>query len=102
MKGDIKTRCVYKVAVSCTSGQQEQLSTQKGITVIVTKIELDSHADTCVKGVQYSVMHDHNIPVNVYGNDHEVGSKHADRVDATVANDKPEIPGRFPLNPPGD
>ena len=40
-----------------------------------SKIELDSHSDTCVVGDQCLVVHDHNRPVNVYGRDPKAGSK---------------------------
>ena len=34
-----------------------------------TKLELGSHADTCVLGDNCLVIHDHNRPVNVYSYD---------------------------------
>ena len=51
-KGDTITRCVGMDAVHYASLQSVQLSAQKSIKVIETKIQLDSHADTCVVGDQ--------------------------------------------------
>ena len=46
--------------------QTVQLHAQKNITVVKTKIELDSNRDTFVVDDQCLVIHDHNRPVNVY------------------------------------
>ena len=43
-------RYVYEVVVSCTSVQRVQVSAQKSIAVVKTKLELELHADTCVVG----------------------------------------------------
>ena len=48
------------------------------------KVELDSHADTCVVGDNCLVIHDHNRPVNVYSYDPKDGHRSAKTVDATV------------------
>ena len=43
------------------------LSAQKSTTVVETKIELDSHEDTCVLDDQFLIIHDHNRPGNALG-----------------------------------
>ena len=69
MQGENIMGSVDKHTVSCTSVQRVHLSAQKGLTLVDTIIELDSHADTCVIGDQWLVVHDHNRPVSVYGYD---------------------------------
>ena len=49
-----------------------------------SKVELDSHADKCVVGDIYLVIHDHNKPVNVYNYDPKNGHRSAKIVDAAV------------------
>ena len=44
----IITSSDYDDAAICTSVQPMQLSAQKSLAVVETKIELDSYADTCV------------------------------------------------------
>ena len=39
------------------------------------KVELDSHADTCVIDDNYLVIHDHNRPVHVYSYDRKMATK---------------------------
>ena len=58
--------------------------------VIKTKIELDSHADTCVVGDHCLVVHDHHRPVNVFGYNPKVASMHAFIVHATIAYTEPK------------
>ena len=48
------------------------------------KVELDAHADTSVVGDNYSVIHDHNRPVNVYRYDPKDGHRRAKTVFATI------------------
>ena len=48
------------------------------------KVELDSHADTCVVGDNCLVFHDHNRPVNVYSYDPKDDHRGAKTVDASV------------------
>ena len=48
------------------------------------KLELDSHADTCVVGDSCSVIHDHTRLVNVYSYDPKEDHRSAKTVDATV------------------
>ena len=48
------------------------------------KIYLDSHADTCVVGDNYLVVHVHNRPVNVYSYNPKDGCRSAKTVDAKV------------------
>ena len=48
------------------------------------KVELESHADTCVVGDDCLVIYDHNRPVNVYSYDPKVDHRSAKAVDATV------------------
>ena len=81
---------VDKITVSCTSVQTVQLSAQKRIGVVKTKVELNSHSNTCVVGDQCLGIHVHNRPVNVFGYDSKVGSKYACIVDATVTYDEPK------------
>ena len=52
--------------------------------LVKTKMELDSHVDTCVLDDHCLLVHDHNRPVNVFGYDPKVVSKHAHIVDATI------------------
>ena len=53
------------------------------------KVELDSHANTCVVGINCSVNHDHNEPVNVYSYDSKDGHRSAKTVDVTVGYQDP-------------
>ena len=78
--------------ISCTSVQTVQLCAQKSLAVVKTKIELNLHKDTFVIGDQclVPVIHDHIRPVNVFGYNPKVRSKHACIVDATVTYTKPE------------
>ena len=76
---------VDDVAVICTSVQTVYLCDQNSLSPVKTKIELDSHADTFVVGDHCLVVHYHNRPVNIFGYDPKVVSKHAHIVDATVA-----------------
>ena len=48
------------------------------------KVELDSHADTCVVGDNFLVIHDHNKAVNVYSYDPKDGHRRAMTFDTTV------------------
>ena len=79
----------YECAI-CTSVQIVHLSTHTSLAVVETKIELNSHADTCVVGDHCLILHDHNRPLNVYGYDPTAELKHACIVDAPVAYTKPE------------
>ena len=90
-KGEINTSCVnVNEGVTCTSVQTVHLSAYKSLLVVETKIELDLHADTCVVGDHYLIVHDHNRPVNVYGYNSKAGLKHTCIVNATVAYTVPE------------
>ena len=84
-KAEINTSCVddYE-SVICPGVQTDQLSAQNSLAVVETIIELDSYADTCVVGDQCLVAHDHNRPVNVFGYNSTVRSKHSCIVDATI------------------
>ena len=53
----------------CTSVQTVQLCAQNSLTILETKVELDSYADTCVVGDYCLVVHNHNKPMNVFGYD---------------------------------
>ena len=70
--------------------QTVNLSAFTSLAVVKTKIELHSHADTCVVGDHCLIVHGHNRPVNIYGYSTKAGSKHALVVDATVAYMEPE------------
>ena len=61
------------------------------------KVELDSHADTCVVGDNCLVIHDHNRPVNVYSYDPKDGHRSAKTVDATVGYQDPQSGQKFIL-----
>ena len=81
---------VDEYSASCASVWTVQSSAQKSLAVVKTKIVLDSHADVCVIGNQWLVLHDHNRPVNVYGYDPKVGSKCVSIINVTVAYTEPE------------
>ena len=66
--------------------QTVHLSAHTSLTVVKTKRELDSHADTYVAGDHCLIIHDHNRPVNIYEYDPKVGSKSSYIVNATVAS----------------
>ena len=66
------------------------LSAKTSIAVVKTKIEFDSHADTCVVGDHCLIVHDHNRSVNLYGYNPKAGLKHACIVNAAVAYIVPE------------
>ena len=85
-KGEANTSYVddYESAI-CASVQTVNLSAHNSLIVVKTKIELDSHADTCVVGDYCLVIHDHKRPVNVFGYNPKAGSKHACKNDTTVA-----------------
>ena len=74
------------------------------------KAELNSHADSCVVGDNWLVIHDHDRPVNVYSYDPKDGHKSAKTVDATVGyqdaqsgqvylDNKPSHPHRWTSQP---
>ena len=48
------------------------------------KVKFDSHADMCVVGDNCLVIHDNNIPVNVYSYNPKDGYRSAKTVDAAV------------------
>ena len=54
------------------------------ITIVNTKIELDSHADTFIEGDHCLIAYDHIRPMNVYQYNSKAGLKHACVVDAAV------------------
>ena len=90
MERECQMRCVDDYTVSCTIVQTVPKSAQKNLSAVETKIELDSHADTCVVGEQCLVIHDDNGPVNIYGYYLKSGSKQAFIVNATIAYTEPE------------
>ena len=61
------------------------------------KIELDSHANTCLVGDNCLVIHDYNRPVNVYSYDPKDCHRSAKTVDATVGYQDPQIGQKFIL-----
>ena len=61
------------------------------------KVELDSHANTCVVGDNCLVIHDHNRPVNVYSYDTKDGHRSAKTVDAAVGYQDPQSGQKFIL-----
>ena len=70
--------------------QTVHLNAHNSIAVVETKIELDSHAETCVLGHHCLIIHDHNRAVNVYGYDPKAGSKHTCIFNVTVAYTVPK------------
>ena len=88
---ETNTSCVdnYESTI-CASVITVHLSAHTRLAIAKTKIDLDSHADTCVVGDHCLNVHDHNRPVNVYGYDPNAGSKLAHIVSATVAYEGPE------------
>ena len=54
------------------------------------KVELDSHADTCVVGDNCLAIHDQNRTVNVYNYDPKDGHRRAKTVNATVGYKDPK------------
>ena len=71
--------------------QTVHLSAQNSLAVVEMKIELDSHADTCVTGDHCLVVNNYNRPVKVFGHDWKAGSRHAHLVNATIAYTEPGI-----------
>ena len=69
--------------------QTVYLSAYISLPAVETKIELDTHADTCVVGDHCLIVHDHNKPVSIYINDLKAGL-YANIVDATIAYIEPE------------
>ena len=59
------------------------------------KIELDSHADTCVVGENFSIIHVHNRPVNVFSYDPIDGHRSAKTVDTAVGHQDPQSGHKF-------
>ena len=66
LKGKVITIIVDDAAAICTCVQTVQLSAQNSLVVVKTKIELDSHADTCVVGDDCLVVHEQNRPLNTF------------------------------------
>ena len=60
------------------------------------KIELDSHAGTCVVGDNYSVIYDHNL-VTEYSYNAKGGHRSAKTVDAMVGYQDPQSGQKFIL-----
>ena len=54
------------------------------------KVELDSHADTCVVCINCLVIYDHNRLVNVYSYDPKDGHRSAMTVDVAVGYNDPQ------------
>ena len=70
--------------------QTVHLSAHNSLAVVISKIELDLHADTSVVGNHCQVVHYHKRPVNVFGYDPKAGLKHDHIVNAAVAYIRPE------------
>ena len=79
-----------KDTVSCANVLTMQSIAQKSFLVINTKIQLHSHADTCVIDDQCLIKHNLNRLVNVCEYNPKARSKHACTVDAAVAYDESE------------
>ena len=67
--GDITNSCAYNVFESaiCASVQIVHMSPHTSTTVVKTKKESHSYADTCVVNHHCLIVHDHNRQTNVYG-----------------------------------
>ena len=61
------------------------------------KVELNSHANTCVVGDNSLIIHDHNKPVNAYSYDSKDGHRIAKTVDATLGYQDPQSGQKFIL-----
>ena len=61
------------------------------------KIELDSHAETCVVGDNCLVIHNHNRPISVYNYDPKDGHRSAKTVDVAVCYQDPQSGQKFIL-----
>ena len=61
------------------------------------KIELDSHADICVVGDNYLVVHDLNRPANVYSYDPKDDHRSTKKVNAAVGYQDPQSGQKFTL-----
>ena len=61
------------------------------------KVELDSHADTCVVGDNCLVIHDRKRPENIYSYDPKDGHRSAKTVDATVGYQDQQSAKKFIL-----
>ena len=61
------------------------------------KVELDSHADTCVVGDNSLVIHYHNKPVNIYIYNSKNGHRSAKTVDVPVGYQEPQSEQKFIL-----
>ena len=67
------------------------------VTSSKPKVELDSHADTCVVGNNCCVIHDHNRLVNAYSYDFKHGNNSAKPVDDAVVHHDSQSGQRFIL-----
>ena len=89
-RGSQQDLCCQKYCIMCQCANSV-VKCPESLAVVKTKIELDWHADSCVISGQCLVIHDHNRPVNVFGYDPRVGSKHACKLVATSAYDEHEM-----------
>ena len=71
--------------------QTVHLSAENSHAIVKTKIELYSHADTCVVGDQCLVVQNYNRPMNIFRYDLKVGPHHDCIDNATVAYTEPEM-----------
>ena len=76
--------------MTCVRVKTNHLNAHSSLTLVVTKIELDSHADTYFVGDHCLIVHDHNRLVNIYGYNPKAVSKFSHIVDATVAYTEPK------------
>ena len=60
-----------------------------------SKVELDSHEDTCVVGNNCLVIHYHNRPVHVYICDPKDGHRSIKTVDAAEGYQNPQSGKKF-------
>ena len=68
----------------CAPVHSVRIGSSWSMPINEVRVELDSHADTCVVGRNCLVINDHCRPVNVYGFDPADGSKSARIVDAAI------------------
>ena len=82
--------CVDEVTVSCAIVWTVQLIAKKSITAVKTKMELDSHVDTCVVYDQCFIIHDYNRKVKVLWHNLKIWSNCA-HSQFCFGYDEPEI-----------
>jgi len=81
----------------CAPVHSVRIGSSWSMPINEVRVELDSHADTCIVGRNCLVVNDHCRPVNVYGFDPSDGSKSARIVDAAIKYISPFTGEKFIL-----